>query len=52
MPTKKKAPPSANKKKRGDKQPRAKPVSLHPLTFDEVMERLVKQPRRQDRQDE
>jgi hypothetical protein len=44
MPTKKKAPPSANKKKRGDKQPRAKPVSLYGLDFDEVMQKLVGKP--------
>lgn len=39
--------PKASTAKSGErpksgKAPRSKPVSLHPLSFDEVMERLVK----------
>lgn len=53
MPTKKQARPSAKRKVKSGKSKRTspadpgerlKPVSLHPLTFDEVMRRLVSSP--------
>lgn len=48
QPTKpKKRKPAADAEKLpAEKKPRAKPVSLHPLDFDEAMRRLVSKPPR------